>query len=119
MAVMPCSKALVRGRQRRLAVDGDLAFVGLVDAGQDLDQRRLAGAVLADERRHLARIELERDLVQRRTPGKRLGDAGQSELWVDIGFTIGACGASPIGTGREPFRFRRAGLAGGGYRRNR
>ena len=33
----------------RLAVDDDLALVGLDDPREDLDQRRLAGAVLADE----------------------------------------------------------------------
>ena len=33
---------------------------GVIDAGQDLDQSRFAGAVLADQRRHLAGIEVER-----------------------------------------------------------
>jgi hypothetical protein len=33
----------------RLAVEEDLPLVGLVDAGEGLDQRRLAGAVVADE----------------------------------------------------------------------
>ena len=35
----------------------DLALVGLDDAGQDLHERRLAGAVLADERVHGARVD--------------------------------------------------------------
>ena len=38
----------------RLAVEEDLAGVHRVDAGDALDQRRLAGAVVADERHHLA-----------------------------------------------------------------
>ena len=56
MAVMPCSKAACAlGKRDGVAADADLAGVRLVDAGQDFDQRRLAGAVLADQRRHLAR----------------------------------------------------------------
>jgi hypothetical protein len=43
-----------RGEADRLAVERDVAGVGLVDAGEDLDQRRLAGAVLADERGDLS-----------------------------------------------------------------
>ena len=53
----------------RLAVEQDLAAVGLVDAGDDLDQRRLAGAVLAEQRMDLARIE--RRARRRRAPGSR------------------------------------------------
>jgi len=37
----------------RLAVEEDLSRRRLVDAGEDPHQRRLAGAVLADERIHL------------------------------------------------------------------
>ena len=39
----------------RLALEEDLAAVDGVDAGEALDQRRLAGAVVADERGDLAR----------------------------------------------------------------
>ena len=42
----------------------DASGVGLVDAGEDLDQRGFAGAVLADDRVDFARCELERDLVE-------------------------------------------------------
>ena len=59
-------EGLVRAGERdRLAADADLAGVRLVDAGEDLHQRRLAGAVLADQRGHLARIERQADIVQR------------------------------------------------------
>ena len=37
------------GDHRRLAVQPDLAFVGLQQAEQDVHQRRLAGAILADD----------------------------------------------------------------------
>ena len=43
-----------RAEVRRLAVDEELALVGLVHAGEDLDQRRLAGAVVAEHAGHLA-----------------------------------------------------------------
>ena len=46
---------LARGDRLELGVaDADRAAVGRVDAGDDLDQRRLAGAVLAEQRMHLA-----------------------------------------------------------------
>ena len=53
----------------RLAVDADRARVRLVDAGQDLDQRALAGAVLADQRVDLAGAQVERHV--RAAPGWR------------------------------------------------
>ena len=40
------------GDPPRRAVHHELALVGLNDPGEDLDKRRLAGAVLADERVH-------------------------------------------------------------------
>ena len=47
---MPTLIASVGEREAdRLAVDGDGALVGLLHAVEDLHQRRLAGAVLADE----------------------------------------------------------------------
>ena len=40
--------------------------VGGMHAGQDLDQRRLAGAVVADQRHDLAGMDVEIDVGQRR-----------------------------------------------------
>ena len=55
-----------RGREdHRLAVELDRAGGGLDDAGQHLHQRRLAGAVLAEQRRHLAGADVEGDALQR------------------------------------------------------
>jgi hypothetical protein len=51
--------------RRRLAVEDDLPGVVAVDAGDALDQRRLPGAVVADERHHLAVADLEVDVRQR------------------------------------------------------
>ena len=53
------------GDRSRLTVDDDLAGVRLLDAGHDLDQRRLAGAVLTEEGVDLARVEGERRTVER------------------------------------------------------
>ena len=56
---MPWRCASRRAADRdRLAGEQDLAAVRLVDAGHDLDQRRLAGAVLAEEGVDLARLEM-------------------------------------------------------------
>ena len=44
----------VGDRRRRLAAEANLAAVRLAKAGQDSDQRRLAGAVAPDERMRLA-----------------------------------------------------------------
>ncbi len=53
-----------------LAVQPDLALVRVVEPVEDVHERRLAGAVLAEERMHLALGELEVDLVVReRSPG--------------------------------------------------
>ena len=48
------------GQPDRLAVEQDLARVGLVDAGEDAHQRRFAGAVLAHEADHLVGPDLDR-----------------------------------------------------------
>ena len=47
-----------------LAVEEDLAVVGDVGAREALDERRLAGAVVADDRQHLAGVQLEVDAVE-------------------------------------------------------
>ena len=47
------------------AVDADRAFARLDDAAQDLHQGRLAGAVLADQRQHLAALDAQADAIER------------------------------------------------------
>ena len=58
----------------RLALEEDLAGVGLVDAGQRLDQRRLAGAVVADERDDLVGVDGEARAAQRADAAEALDD---------------------------------------------
>ena len=67
-----------------LAIDDDLAVErpDRVDAAEDLDQRRLAGAVLADEPDDLAgatggRADRERHVVERPHARERLADLAQ------------------------------------------
>ena len=70
------------GRERQpdgLAVDEQLAGVGLVEAGEDLDQRRLAGAVLPEEAVDLPGEHVEVDTAQRARPAEALRQVPQRE----------------------------------------
>ncbi len=51
------------GEMDRVAVDADLARIGVHQAEQDVHQRRLAGAVLPQQAVDLARLESEVDAV--------------------------------------------------------
>ena len=63
---MPRARASAGLREdHRLAAKAHLAPVGREDAGEDLDQRRLAGAVVAEKRQDAARIGLQRHVDQR------------------------------------------------------
>ena len=72
----------------------DLARVGLVEPVEDVHQRRLAGAVLAEQRVHLAARELEVDVVVRDDAGEHLRDPAQledrSRLHLGLRLSIGA-----------------------------
>ena len=63
-------------RDRR-AVEEDLALVGREDAVDHLDQGRLAGAVLAEQRVDLAGLDVEVDVVVGAHAGKGLADADE------------------------------------------
>ena len=65
-----------RRRERdRLAVEQHPALVGRDDAGHDLDQRRFAGAVLAEHRVDAAGLDREVGILQRAHAAVALGDA--------------------------------------------
>ncbi len=55
------------------------AFGRRIDPGQDLDQRRLAGAVLAQKRVDFAPMHVEIDVVERQRAGELLDDAAELE----------------------------------------
>ena len=67
------------GHGDRLAAEADLAGGRRVHAGEHLDQRRLARAVVADERDDLAGMDVEVDVGQRRDGAEVLADAAQAE----------------------------------------
>ncbi|GGN21305.1 hypothetical protein GCM10011609_73280 [Lentzea pudingi] len=77
----------------RLALEQDLTRVGRVDARDALDQRRLARAVVADEGRDLAGVDVEVDVVQDVHGAEALVDAAQLENrlahWVSSVVTRG------------------------------
>jgi len=64
-----------RSSLRLPAADPDLARVGFVHARQNLDQGRLAGAVLSEQRMHLAATDVEVDLIEGQSRGEMLDDA--------------------------------------------
>ena len=76
----PVALRVGRALERHLlAVAADRPGVRRVDAGHDLDQRRLAGAVLAQQRVHLARVERQRHVGERLGGVEALGDALELE----------------------------------------
>ena len=85
-----CERALGNSAGR-LAVDLDRTGIGLDQAGDDLDQRALAGAVLAEQRHHLAGAELEIDLGEGLDAAVALGQAAhQKARSLDRAFRIHA-----------------------------
>ena len=62
------------------AVDEDLAAIGPEQAAQHLDERRLAGAVLAQQRHDLAPPHVEADALERPCGAERLHDVVEPEV---------------------------------------
>src|SRR3546814_6139313 len=58
----------------RLAIDEDVAGIAPVGAGEDLDQRRLAGAVVAEQGDDLAGIEVDRRILHGMNPAEGDGN---------------------------------------------
>jgi hypothetical protein len=63
----------------RLALEKDLPRVGLVEAVEDAHERRLPGAVLAEQGVHLAPPDVEIDVVVGENAGELLRDAPELE----------------------------------------
>ena len=68
-----------------LALEEDLAGIRAVNARDRLDQRRLAGAVVADERRHLAAVHVEVDVGECLDRAEGLRDVAELEEWSVVG----------------------------------
>ena len=71
-------------RDRR-SFDQDLALIGGDDAGERLDERALAGAVMSDQGVNLASPQRERHVVERDDGPERLGDAAHFQRQRSIG----------------------------------
>ena len=65
--------------RQHLAEDQHLTFVGAMDAGDDLDGRRLAGPVVPDDRVHLTGVRIEGDVLQGGDGAEVLLDAAQPQ----------------------------------------
>ena len=63
-----------RAEPALLALEQDAAGTLLEPAGDDLDQCRFAGAIVAEQRHHLAAIDLEADAAQGFDRAEILGD---------------------------------------------
>src|ERR1700684_1189537 len=64
-----------RGESHRLTEQLDFARIGALRARQNLEQRRLASPILAQERMDLRRSDFEMDVLKRKHAGKALADA--------------------------------------------
>ena len=66
----------------RLALEEDLPAVGRVHAGERLDERRLARAVVADQPDDLLRVDREVRPGQRLHAPERLDDLARLQQWL-------------------------------------
>ena len=64
----------------RAAVDLDVAGIGLVHAGDQAQQDRLAGAGSAEDHDRLAALDAERDALEHRLLAESLGDLVEHEI---------------------------------------
>ncbi len=84
----------------RLVVDQDLALVGLEQPVEDVHQRRLAGAVLAEQGMDLAGLDGQGYVVVGHEVAEALGDAAQFESQRDLPQTVWCGELFTIGPGR-------------------
>ena len=68
-----------RAHRNRLARQSVAALIGLVDAGDNLDERRFPGTVLPDQCVHFSRPQGQAHIVECLHAGKSLADIGQLE----------------------------------------
>ena len=71
----PLSQAVFIPIVQVQSIQQDAALLRPVKAGQQLDQRRLAGAVFTDQRQRLAGPDVQVDIAQGRLLGSRVGEA--------------------------------------------
>ena len=76
---MPSARVARAADLHRPAVDPNVAGVLAVCAAEDLHQRRLPGAVFAEQHVDVARLQRQVDAVERDDAGERLADAPHLE----------------------------------------
>ena len=77
---MPAAIASIgEAKVTALAVDDDLTGIRPIEAGEDVHQRRLAGAVLAEQRVDFAAPHFEIDAGISEHAGECLGDAAEDD----------------------------------------
>src|SRR4051794_21718643 len=85
------------------AVHGDVAGVGPDHAGDQVEQRRLAGTVWADQADDLAWVQTERDVVGDHQPAETLAQAGDVEDGTHAkGLIAGAASRRPLQASSPP-----------------
>ena len=72
-------RLLAQQGHARAGVQADVAVVGLVEAGQQAQQRGLAGAVGADQADALAGVQLEADVLEQRPLVEAARQAGTAQ----------------------------------------
>ena len=80
------------GERDLFAVEENLALIGPVDPGDDLDQGRFPGTVLADQGVRLSWLKLERDAVEGQYAGEPFRHPAHLE---DGGVSLHRTGSSP------------------------
>ena len=110
---MPSARASIGRWKWQVAVQPDLALRGRKIAGDDLDQCRLAGAVVAHQAEHLALLEVDVDALQRLDRAEMLGDVAQLQdrhpclpdpcpLRIGLARLLGLRKQAPAHRGRRP-----------------
>jgi hypothetical protein len=61
-----------------------LAVVWLIDAAQNLYERRLARAILPDDGVHFARQDIEMDAVENTVADKHFADSRRAQQWPGL-----------------------------------
>ncbi len=105
--------AWLSGSSTGLPLDADLAAVGLVEAVEDRHQRRLAGAVLADDAVDCTLAHLQRDVLVGLDRTEALGNAdefdGQRSICARVDSPRLTSVFRHVPSHRDPFPPRRSG----------
>ena len=86
------------------SLHSNFPVVGPVNAGQHLDQRRLAGPILAEKRMHFAGTHLEVDFVECNVPAEALRQPLYFKQYPGFAFTVHGGLTRAIGKSRHPPR---------------